>query len=557
MGITASPQSCFLRHSWDAGAVQYSIKFGMVPPATVGRHTIGNRLAWSARWTALMTFGLTVHAADWPQWGRTTERNMYSPEKGLAVEFNPGQLKSGGGVFDAATARNLKWIAKLGSSAYGNVTVAEGRVVVGTNNEPPRDPKCPGDRSILLCLDTKTGAFLWQLVVPKLSAGKANDWEGLGILSSPTHQEGRIYLVTSRCELMCLTSQGLGQGNTGPFVDEAQYMAGPGQPKIQIGPNHADIVWLFDMFNELAVFPHNAANCAPLILGDLVYACTSNGQDWTHANVPFPEAPTLIAVDRKTGRFVAQDDARIGERLFHGQWSSPSSGVVNGKRLVFLGGGDGWCYGFDAQPDLQSHQLKTVWKCDCNPADYRVKDGQPAKYPSAEGPSEVNNTPVFYNNQVYAAIGQDPENGEGVGALSCVDATQSGDISKTGLVWRFDKIGRCISTVSIDPETGLLFVGDFSGFVYCLDAATGQLYWQHDMKAHIWGSTLVADGKVYVGDEDGDVRVLAAAKEKKLLSEVNLGAPVYGTPIIADGVIYIQSSTHLFAFQQGAKPVAP
>src|SRR5690606_24731843 len=100
----------------------------------------------------------------------------------------------------------------------------------------------------------------------------------------------------------------------------------------------------------------------------------------------------------------------------------------------------------------------------------------------------------------------------------------------------FNKINRSISTVSITPE-GLLFIGDFSGFVYCLDAETGELYWTHDMKAHMWGSTLVADGKVYVGDEDGDLVVLAATKEKKILSEreengrkvdgPNLGAPVY------------------------------
>jgi outer membrane protein assembly factor BamB len=68
------------------------------------------------------------------------------------------------------------------------------------------------------------------------------------------------------------------------------------------------------------------------------------------------------------------------------------------------------------------------------------------------------------------------------------------------------------------------------------------------MKAHMWGSTLVADGKVYVGDEDGDFTVLAASKEKKVLSEVNLGAPVYSTPIAANGVIYVSSNTHLFAF---------
>jgi outer membrane protein assembly factor BamB len=160
---------------------------------------------------------------------------------------------------------------------------------------------------------------------------------------------------------------------------------------------------------------------------------------------------------------------------------------------------------------------------------------------------------VFYKNRVYVPIGQDPEHGEGVGRLVCLDPTKSGEVTSSALIWDYRGVYRSISTVSIDPETGLLFVGDFSGFVHCLDAETGKMYWTHDMKAHMWGSTLVADGKVYVGDEDGDFTVLAAAKEKKVLSETNLNAPVYATPVVANGVLYLASNTHLYAFHDAAK----
>jgi outer membrane protein assembly factor BamB len=122
-------------------------------------------------------------------------------------------------------------------------------------------------------------------------------------------------------------------------------------------------------------------------------------------------------------------------------------------------------------------------------------------------------------------------------------------VTQTATLWEYRGIHRSISTVSIDPETGLLFVGDFSGFVHCLDADTGELHWVYDMKAHMWGSTLVADGKVYVGDEDGDFVVLAASREKQVLSEAYLNAPVYGTPVVANGVLYLQSNSHLFAFE--------
>ena len=480
---------------------------------------------------------------------------MYSPAKGLPAKFEPGKPKSGSEEIDLATTKNVKWVAKLGSQSYGNATVANGRIYVGTNNEPPKNAKHGGDRSILMCLDEKTGALIWQLVIPKLASGAVNDWENLGLFSSPTIEGDLVYIVTTRCEVMCLDVKGLANGNDGPFKDEAKYYVGPGKPQVEPGPTDADIIWKYDMMDELGVFPHNASNCSLLIIGDLIYACTSNGQDWSHSNVPAPLAPSLIALNKKTGELKGEDDANIGPRIFHGQWSSPSTGKANGKQLVFFGGGDGFCYAFDAKPvkEGESDFLKKVWWVDCNPPEYKAKDGKPIKYPHPDGPSEINSTPVFYKNRVYVATGQDPEHGTGAGRLVCIDATKTGDLTKTGVIWDYKGITRTISTVSIDPQTGLLFVADFSGFVHCLDAETGKVQWTYDMKAHMWGSTLVADGKVYVGDEDGDFVVLAATREKKLLSETNLGSAVYSTPIVANGVIYVASNTHLYAVHDSEK----
>lgn len=499
---------------------------------------------------ALLAGVLTASAQDWPQWGGNSQRNMYSPAKGLPDKFEPGKLKSGSEEIDMATTKNVKWVAKLGSQSYGNAVIAQGKVFVGTNNDNPRDPAHQGDRSVFMCFDEKTGELLWQLAVPKLKSGKVNDWENLGILSSAKIEGKYVYLVSNRCEVICLDINGMADGNDG-FQDEAKYLVKEtGLPPAKLGPKDADVVWIYDMMDELGVFPHNASNSSPLIIGDRVYVCTSNGQDWTHVNVPSPLSPSFIALDKKTGKLAGEDDAGIGSRLFHGQWTSLSTGKVNGKDLLFAGGGDGWLYALNAEPEKKDDSafLKTIWKFDANLPEYRK-----VKYPMAEGPSEINATPVFYKNRVYVAVGQDPEHGEGVGRLICVDPTKTGDITGTGLIWDYKNIHRSISTVSIDPDTGLLFVGDFSGFVHCLDAETGKLYWTHDMKAHMWGSTMVADGKVYVGDEDGDLVVLAATKEKKIISECNLGAPVYSTPVIANGVLYISSNTHLFALQDTAK----
>ena len=160
-------------------------------------------------------------------------------------------------------------------------------------------------------------------------------------------------------------------------------------------------------------------------------------------------------------------------------------GMVNGKPQIYFGGGDGVLYAFDPTPvpekvDGEEYNfLKRIWWFDANPPGYRK-----GQYPRAEGPSEINSTPTFWKNRVYIAIGQDPEHGEGVDNLVCVDPTGTGDVTKTKQIWSFNKINRSISTVSITPE-GLLFIGDFSGFVYCLNADTGEHYWTHDMKAHM------------------------------------------------------------------------
>ncbi len=529
---------------------------------------------------AFLAAGLVTRAEDWPQWGGNDPgRNMYSTAKGLPDSLNPGKMKKGTEEIDLATTKNVKWVAKLGSETYGNVVVSGGKVFIGTNNGVPRDKRHVGDRSILMALDEKTGAFLWQLVVPKLKAGKVNDWENLGLLSSPLVSGNRLYVVTTRCEVLCLDTEGQKNGNDGDFKDEANYFVKDtpkeGSP-IEVGPNDADIIWKYDMMDELGSFPHNGSNCSLLMVDGLLYVCTSNGQDWTHVNVPSPNTPSLIALDAQTGKLKGEDNAGIGPRIFHGLWSSPSAGKVNGRWQIFFGGGDGVCYGFDAQPqrgdgspivpvlpgpeykreeDKTTDYLKKVWWADGNPPEYKSKNGRPFKYQEAEGFSDILATPVFYNNRVYVAIGQDPEHSEGVGRLLCIDPTQKGDLSKSGVVWDYRGIKRSISTCSIDPATGLLFINDFSGYVHCLDVATGKVNWVYDMKAHMWGSTLVADGKVFLGDEDGDFVVLAADKSLKVLSETNLGAPIYSTPVVANGTLYVSTQTHLFVVGANAVPV--
>jgi len=282
------------------------------------------------------------------------------------------------------------------------------------------------------------------------------------------------------------------------------------------------------MLKELGVVPHNKVSSSPASYGDLLYADTSNGTDESGEKVPSPNAPTVVALDKKTGKLVWKANSIIG-RIYDGQWSSPAVGIIGGVAQVVIGEGDGWVRGYEA---LKGAKL---WEFNTNPKE--------AVWPRTAGIAIA--TPVIWENKVYIANGQDPESGIGPGYLCTIDAARRGDITATGLIWRYGEIKRSISSVAI--YNGLLFAADLNGFLYCLDVNTGKAYWTHDTLAGIWASPMVIDDKVYVGNADGEVIVMDAAKEKKLLFQTNMGSNVYSTFVPANGTLFITNRSTLFA----------
>ena len=96
----------------------------------------------------------------------------------------------------------------------------------------------------------------------------------------------------------------------------------------------------------------------------------------------------------------------------------------------------------------------------------------------------------------------------------------------------------------------LVFISDFKGNLHCLDVKTGKPYWTFDMLAPVWGSPLAADGKVDLGDQDGDVAIFKAGSEMKKISEIDMGGSVYSTPVPANGVLYIMTPSELYAIAE-------
>ena len=495
--------------------------------------------------TIVVALGLTLFAtaADQRQWGQAHSRNMVSAERDLPDTIDP------------ASGKGVLWSADLGSETHTTPIVAGGRVYVGTNNESPRDPRHKGDRGVLLCLDEKDGHLLWQLVSPKLDADPYLDWPKAGIVSSPTVDGDRLYVMTNRAEIVCLDVRGLANGNDGPFKDEAKYLAPTNAAPVEPGPLDADILWVFDMVSQAGIHPHDGAHCSVLLDGDLLYCNSCNGVDNTHRKIRKPDAPSLVVLDKRTGRMVAKDAEHIGPRVFHSTWSSPAMGPVNGKPQVIFGGGDGVVYGFEpvagagdggGRADVAA--LKRVWRFDIDPAGPKENVH---KYTTnrREGPCNILAMPVLHEGRVYVGGGGDLWWGKRQGYFKCIDATKVGDVTGTGEIWSYPLKGQTYAVPAI--HEGMVFLTDCGGTIYCLDAATGKAHWTHKADGEIWGSVLVADGKAYVGTRRGEFLVFAAGREKKVLSDTYLDSGVSGTPTAANGVLYVATQRKVYALKRG------
>lgn len=456
---------------------------------------------------------------------------------------------------DAFDVNDLLWEIKLGSHQYTTPIINGGQLFIGVDDyNLEHSVLTKNGGGVLKRLDPVTGKTVWQMVIPRYEEGNIapshfNKWR-CGVCSQPAIEGKRLYIVGPRGDVICLDRNGQTDGNDGPFLNEAEYMEAPADYKLQ--KTDGDIIWEYNMLAGVKVVPHDVCGSSPVLVGDYLYACTSNGQDNRHKYIVNPDAPALIALDKNTGKLAAVETEGISKGTFHCNWSSPVAATVDGKTFILFGGGNGVLYAF--APVLRTgdkpQALKKIWEYDCCPADYRYLDGKAKTYSthskrSADGPSEIISIPTVVGGRVYVAIGQSPNHGAGQGMLTCID------VATGKKVWESAKVDRTTAQAAID--NGLLYISDFSGKLHCMDADSGQIYWQHDLGAGVWcASPIVAKGKVYISTEDKVLWILKAGKEKEVLSRSRLRSLAI-TPMAHNGVLYLPTQKRLFAVKNSSK----
>ncbi|HEY5838594.1 MAG TPA: PQQ-binding-like beta-propeller repeat protein [Pyrinomonadaceae bacterium] len=422
--------------------------------------------------------------------------------------------------WDTTTGRNIVWSVELGNEVYGSPVVAGGVVYVGADNTRQLNPAFQEDAGVLRAFRVTDGAFLWQDVAPRVERG-LREWLLPSTTSAPYVEGDRLYYVTAECQLRCLDTRGFGDGeNNGPYREE-----------VFKDKAAADIVWQLDM-PALGVFPHEACNSDVLSLGDLLLVGTSNGQNEGHTRVPSPRAPSLIAVNKLSGEVVWRAIGP-GDRVLHGNWSSPVGARVNGHMQVLYGGGDGWLRAYDAASGRE------VWQFDGNP-----KGARWLPRPGVLSRDFIIASPVVADGRVFVAMGQSPGHGNAPSLVHAVSLNGQGDVTKSGLLWTSREVSRVVGTPIVN--NGLLYVGDVGGTVHCLDAVTGAQLWKHETHEAIWGCFLLAGDRLYVGNEGGFMTVLRAGRTKELLAQIEMDAPLYARPAVVGDALYLATASRLY-----------
>ena len=451
--------------------------------------------------------------------------------------------------FEPSRGENIKWGTPLGSHGYSTPIIYGDKILIGANNFVPRDEKHQGDRGVLLCLNKEDASLYWQLVVPRIEGDRHNDWPLISIASVATVEEDRVYILTSRSEILCLDMKGHYNGNDGVFQGEKWYMSPTGEFSYEVTTNDADIIWMYDLRMDLGMCPHDTPHASILLDGNYLYINTCNGVNYKHKDTACPDAPSLIALDKRTGELIAQDKEHFGPRIFHSSWASPSMGVVNGRKLLFFAGPDGIIYAFDALPEelgTGMHYFNKVWQFDGDPA--APKEDIHSYLKNREvSPSGCLGMPVFYKNRIYVTVGGDIWWGKREVWLKCIDASGEGDITDTGLVWSQELERHSSATPAI--SNGRVYITDCGKNLHCLDAETGDFIWSHQLRRESWSSPLVADNKVFVGSLGRDFWILEEGREKNVLDSAMFSRPIHSTAAAADGVLYISTMDSLFAVE--------
>ena len=374
------------------------------------------------------------------------------------------------------------------------------RIPVGSRSAPVAfgnrlyiNSPTPGDPSgtqeRLIAIDAESGKIVWER---RFSLFLSDVPQHRASWASPAvdPETGNVYLFTVAAQLVCVSPDG-------------------------------KVLWDRSLTEEYgAVTTHGGRTTSPIIEGDKVILNTLI-LAWGDLNRP---GNRYFAFDKKTGQTVWISSPQ--SRHYDTNYSTPIVAALDGTRALIVGGTDGVYHA------LKLNTGEKIWSVEVSKR-------------------AILNSPLFRDNVAYITHGEENIDTTEMGLVAAVDATKTGVLAADAFKWRTRGFLPTFASPVMDGER--LYTMDNSAIVGAFDLKTGAKLWEKTLGTLQKGSPVLADGKLYVGTENGKFFIRRpSAKSAEVLDEDVLGDPqspeaIVASPIVADGRVYVTSMDAMYA----------
>ena len=282
-----------------------------------------------------------------------------------------------------------------------------------------------------------------------------------------------------------------------------------------------NVLWERSLAEDFGLLTtHGGRTVSPIVDGDLVIVSAVTFQWGQHGR----GAHRFMAFDKKTGETAWV--SAPGGRPYDTTYAPPIIVNVNGTRLLIQGASDGVVHAIKAQTG------EPVWK-------YEI---------SKRG---LNTGVVVYNNTAILTHSEENLDSSEMGMMVAVDATATGPIKKEQVKWVTYGWQGGFSSPVLDGDR--MYQIDNSANIAAFDVNTGKQLWIKTLGTIQKASPVLADGKLYVGTENGKFFILKpSATGCEILDEEQLGTvalpdKVIGSAAVANGRVYFATESTLYA----------
>jgi len=118
------------------------------------------------------------------------------------------------------------------------------------------------------------------------------------------------------------------------------------------------------------------------------------------------------------------------------------------------------------------------------------------------------------------------------------------------IAWRVKKsVPTMPSPLLVGQE---IYIVSDKGVATCLDAVTGDVRWSERLGGNFCSSPLLADGRIYVGNREGETFVIAPGTSFKLLATNRLEGEIMASPVAVPGTLYLRTDQALYRIEKPA-----